>query len=77
MWWWWGPQEGGEQGSTRFCLVTCEWELRVRRGHSKKSATELGVRLGDWTWRRGGGEDLQLAYLRSCPESQTVTFHSL
>lgn len=46
---WGGPQEGGGQG--------------VRKDHGRKSP-ELGMRMGDWTWRNGvRGEDLQLAYL--------------
>ena len=36
----------------------------MRRGHSRGSVIELGMRLGDWTWRsRGRDEDLLLAYL--------------
>jgi hypothetical protein len=37
---------------------------RLRRGHSRGSVIELGMRLGDWTWRsRGRDEDLLSAYL--------------
>lgn len=36
---------------------------RESRDHSMWSATELGMRVGHWTWRNGGrGEELQLAY---------------
>lgn len=41
-----------------------EWGQRVRRGHSRKSAAELGMRPGDWTWGDGGRkEDLKLTFL--------------
>lgn len=37
---------------------------------SRRSATNLTIKLGDWIWRRGGrGEDLQLAYLLSRPSA--------
>lgn len=47
------------------------WELRqrVRRGHSRWSATELGTKLGIM---EGANEDLQLAYLLCCLDSQGV-----
>lgn len=35
---------------------------RVKGGQTITSATELEMRMGDWTWRNGRrGEDLQLA----------------
>ena len=37
---------------------------RVRRGHSRRSATELQMTMGDWSWRNGeGGEYLQIVYM--------------
>lgn len=50
--------EGGLRGSTggreaecscRICFVSWEWRQKVRRGHCMASATELGLRLGEWT----------------------------
>lgn len=36
----------------------------MRRRHNKWSTRELGMRLGDWTWRHGvRSGDLQLACL--------------
>lgn len=36
----------------------------MRPDHSRGSTTELGLRLGDWIWRRRERrEDLQLAHL--------------
>lgn len=47
-----------------------EMETERREGHSRWSAMELGVRLGDLSWRREGrAKDLQLAYLPPWPES--------
>lgn len=39
---------------------------RVKRGYSR-SATELGMSLGNHIWRNGGrGDDLQFAYFLPC-----------
>ena len=43
----------------------------MRRVHNRRSATELEVRLGDWIWRTGRSEGLQLGYLLPWPEWST------
>lgn len=44
-----------------------EWGQSMRRGHSRKSSTKLGVRMGEWIWKNGErGEELLLACLLSC-----------
>lgn len=43
-------------------LSSLEMSQRVKGGQTRKSATELEMRMGDWTWRDGRrGEDLQSA----------------
>lgn len=50
-------------------MVFRERRQKVRTGLRRKSAVELGMRPGDWTWRNGQrDEDLQLAYLLPCSE---------
>lgn len=47
-----------------------EMETERRGGYSRWSAMELGMRLGELSWRREGrAKDLQLAYLLPWPES--------
>lgn len=48
--------KGGKKAMhpTRICLVPWEWEQRVRRGHSRSSVPEMGVRLGTGL---GGAEE--------------------
>lgn len=44
--------EGGKAGwGTRICLVSWEWGPRGGE-RSQQVAVELGMRLGDWIWRR-------------------------
>lgn len=59
-----GSTEGRKaESSTRFCLVLWECGQRMSRGHRRMSATDNGMRMGDWDWRNvGRDEDLQLAY---------------
>jgi hypothetical protein len=48
-------------------LIPLEWEQSVRRGHSRKSATKLGVIMGDSIWKIGEkGKDLLLTCVLSC-----------
>ena len=63
--------------SIRICLVP--WELgRVRRDHSRESATHLGIRFGDWIWRRGRSrKDLYLTSLLLWPGSLTLSHITL
>lgn len=51
--------------SIRICLVPWERGQRAKMGHSRKSATELGIRMGNWILRNGEerGDDLQFCYL--------------
>lgn len=49
------PQDGRKEG-VLLSLVPWELEQRLRRGHNRLSATELGMGLGYWIWRRGGRE---------------------
>ena len=65
---WIGPKEstGGRKAgcSIRIRLVSWERGQREKKDDSRKSATELGIRMGNWILRTGGGkgEDLQLCY---------------
>lgn len=59
--------------STRICVDPGEWGQKVKRGHSTTSATELGIRLRDWTLRNGGrGNKQQLTYLFPWSEGPCV-----
>lgn len=47
---------GGNQGvhlGTAYSLKNEEHQ-RVRRRYNRQNATELGMTLGYWIWRRGG-----------------------
>lgn len=63
----WGAGRIGEayrKEESRCSINLLGWRLRLRRGHERKSTTELEMRMGHWSWRNGGGsEDLQLSYL--------------
>lgn len=49
--------------STRICLVPWKWEKIWEEGYNRCSATELGMSLGDWTWRMKEEVEFQLTYL--------------
>lgn len=54
----------GKEKLEEICVIHRGWGQRAGEGHSRCSATELGVKRGELIWKkRGRSEDLQLAYL--------------
>lgn len=53
---------GGKKarGFTRISLVPWEWGLRASRRHSRRSALELRMKLGDWNWKNE--EEVKIFY---------------
>ena len=51
---WLKKSTGEEKVGCSITICPRERGLRVRRDHIIWSATELGMRLGDWIWRKGG-----------------------
>lgn len=58
----------------KFYLIHWRWRSERECDHSMWSATELEMRVGYWTWRKGvRGEELQLAHLLLWREWPVVT----